>query len=54
MRDPATAVALHAAGGDGDEGVREAARAALQKLGTVATATSIAAGFGLAAQRSPG
>jgi HEAT repeat protein len=54
MRDPATAVALHTAGGDGDEIVREAARSALHKLGTVASATSIAAGFGLVAQRSGG
>jgi HEAT repeat protein len=52
MRDPGTAVALHAAGGDADESVREAARAALRKLGTVAAATSIAAGFGLVAQTS--
>jgi HEAT repeat protein len=42
----------HAAGGDTDEGVREAPRSALQELGTAATATSIAAGFGLVAQRS--
>jgi hypothetical protein len=38
MRDPATAVALRAAGGDGDEDVREAARSALRKLRTVASA----------------
>jgi HEAT repeat protein len=54
MRDPATAVALRAAGGDGEEGVREAARSALRKLGTVASATSMAAGLGVLAQRSPG
>jgi HEAT repeat protein len=54
MRDPATAGALQAAGGDGDESVREAARSALRKLGTVASVTSMAAGFGLPAQRSPG
>jgi HEAT repeat protein len=54
MRDPATAVALRAAGGDGDEGVREAARSALRKLGTVATPTSMAAGLGVLAPRSPG
>jgi HEAT repeat protein len=53
MRDPATAVALRIAGGDGDEGVREAARSALHKLGTVATATAIAAGFGQLAQQAP-
>jgi HEAT repeat protein len=54
MRDPATAVALQAAGRDGDEGVRDAARSALRKLGTVASATQMAAGFGVLAQRSPG
>jgi HEAT repeat protein len=52
MRDHAAAVALHAASGDGDEGVREASRSALRKLGTVATATNVAAGFGVLAQRS--
>jgi HEAT repeat protein len=52
MRDPATAVALRAAGGDRDEGVRDAARSALRKLGTVASATSMAAG--LMAQPAPG
>jgi HEAT repeat protein len=54
MRDPATAAALRTAGGDGDEGVREAARSALLKLATVATATSMAAGLGVLAPRSPG
>jgi HEAT repeat protein len=52
MRDPATAVALRVAGGDRDEGVREAALSALRKLGTVASATSVAAGLGVLAQRS--
>jgi HEAT repeat protein len=53
MRDPATAGALQAAEGDGDESVREAARSALCNLGTAAGA-SMAAPFGLLAQRSPG
>jgi HEAT repeat protein len=54
MRDPATAGALHTAGGDGDESVREAARSALRKLGTVASATSMAASFGVLAHNSSG
>jgi HEAT repeat protein len=52
-RQDAAVAALVTALGDGDEGVREAARSALQRLGTVASATGIAARFGLAAQRSP-
>ena len=54
MRHPATAVALHAAGADNDQAVREAARSALRKLGAAASATRMAAGLGVLAQRSPG
>jgi HEAT repeat protein len=52
IRDPSTAAALEVAGADADHRVREAARSALRKLGALAGATGIAAGFGAVAQRT--
>jgi HEAT repeat protein len=54
MRDPVTAGALKAAGGNGDETVRQAAKSALRKLGTVGRPQDLAGSFGVLAQRSPG